>query len=535
MKHLLFHEEARNKILAGATAMADAVRITLGPKARCVLIGKPWGTPLVCDDGVTIARELTLEDPEQDLGAKMLRQVAERTGEAVGDGTTTATLVAHAILAEGVRNIVAGASAIDLKKGLDRGLELAVESVRSQSKPVTGRLETLQVATISAHNDPAVGEVVADAVEQVGRDGVITVEEAKGTTTELEVVEGMRFDRGYLSPYFVTDPEKMECVFERPLLLLTDRKLMSAPDVVPLLEQVAQSGRPLLIVAESVEAEALALLVVNRLRGTLLAAAVKAPGFGDRRKEMLEDLAVLTGGQVAAEELGIKLDQVELADLGGAERVIIGRDHTTVVGGHGDKPAIEARVHQLREQARNSSSDYDREKLEERIARLAGGVAVVRVGAPTEAGLKRLREAFDDSINATRAALAEGIVPGAGLPLLRAARAIDAAAEQEDGDLKTGLRILSTALEVPTRQIAINSGLDAGVVIQNMLAAENGVGLDATTGEYLDLLEAGIVDATKVVRVGLENAVSLAGILLLAEATLTDVPDNGTAEHPVMH
>ncbi len=532
MKHLAFHEDARNKILAGATAMADAVRITLGPKARCVLIGKPWGTPLVCDDGVTIARELSLEDPEEDLGARMLRQVAERTGEAVGDGTTTSTLIAHAILAEGVRNITAGASAIDLKKGLDRGLEVAVQAVREQSRPVAGRKETLQVATISAHNDAAVGEVVAAAVEQVGRDGVITVEEAKGTSTELEVVEGMRFDRGYLSPYFVTEPDKMVCVLEHPLLLLTDRKVMAAADVVPLLEKIAQSARPLLIVAESVEAEALALLVVNRLRGALQVAAVKAPGFGDRRKEMLEDLAVLTGGQVAAEDLGVKLDQVQLEDLGSAERVIVGREHTTVVGGHGDKAMIDGRVRTLREQARSATSDYDREKLEERIARLAGGVAVVRVGAPTEAELKKLKEAFDDSINATRAALAEGIVPGAGLPLLRAARAIEAVAAGEEGDLKTGLRILSHALEVPTRQIAINSGLDAGVVVEHMRGSKGNVGLNATTGEYVDLLKAGIVDATKVVRVGLENAVSLAGVLLLAEATMTDVPENGATERP---
>ena len=423
-KQILFRSQAREKILSGAAQLADAVRITLGPKSKSVLIQKRWGTPLVCNDGVTIAKETELEDPEADLGARMLRQAAEKTGEAVGDGTSTATLLAHAILADGIRNVVAGASAIDLKRGLDRGLRVAIAALRERSKPVQTRLEKAQVATISAHNDPAIGELVAEAMEKVGGEGVITVEESKTTETVLEVVEGMQFDRGYISPYFITNPDKMEAVLEDAYVLLCDRKIGSVKDLLPILEQVAKTGRPVLFVAEDVEGEALATLIVNQIRAVLRSCAVKAPGFGDRRKEMLQDMAVLTGGQVITEELGIRLEDAQLAQLGRAKRIVVDKDHTTLIGGAGDKAAIAARVAQIRLQIDKTTSDYDKEKLEERLAKLAGGVAVIRVGAPSEAEMKAKKEALDDAISATKAAVAEGIVPGGGLALLRATAAI---------------------------------------------------------------------------------------------------------------
>jgi chaperonin GroEL len=524
-KHLLFRSPAREKILRGATALADAVRGTLGPKSKCVLIEKKWGSPIVCNDGVTIAKEVDLEDPEENLGARMMRQAAERTGEAVGDGTTTATLLAHAIFADGLRNVVAGASAVDLKRGLDRALGVTVEALRAQSRPVQNRLAKEQVATISAHNDAAIGKLVADALEKVGREGVVTVEEAKGTETTLEVVEGMQLDRGYLSPYFVTDPERMECVLENAVLLLHEGRIAAMKDLLPLLEQVAGAGRPLLVVAEDVEGEALATLVVNKLRGTLAAAAVKAPGFGDRRKAMLEDLAILTGGHVLAPELGTKLDHVTLAELGRARRVVIGKDTTTIVGGGGDRKAIQGRTDQLRHQIEESKSDYDREKLEERLAKLAGGVAVIRVGAASEAELKSRKEAIDDAIHATKAAVEEGMVPGAGLAFLRSIDRLAALERTLEGDERTGVRILAHALEVPTRQLAENSAADGGVVVDRMRAGKDGFGYDAALGAYVDLVAAGIVDPTKVLRVALENAVSVASILLLTEATLTEVPE----------
>jgi len=524
-KQILFRSQAREKILHGAAQLADAVRITLGPKSKSVLIQKKWGVPLICNDGVTIAKETELEDPEEDLGARMLRQAAEKTGDAVGDGTSTSTILAHAILADGIRNVVAGASAIDLKRGLDRGLKAAVASLHALSRPVQTRLEKAQVATISAHNDPAIGELVAEAMEKVGGEGVITVEESKTTETVLEVVEGMQFDRGYISPYFITNTEKMEAVLEDAYVLLSDRKISGLKDLLPLLEQIAKVGKPILFVTEDIEGEALATLIVNRIRGVLHCCAVKAPGFGDRRKEMLADMAVLTGAQVIAEELGLKLEDVQLGQLGRAKRIVVDKDHTTIIGGAGDKPAITARVAQIRAQIDKATSDYDKEKLEERLAKLAGGVAVIRVGAPSEAEMKSRKEALDDAISATKAAVAEGIVPGGGLALLRAIESVAREEAQAQGDEKTGLQILKRALEAPARQIAENSAVDGGVVVNRMLIGDGNLGFDAARQEYVDLVQAGIIDPTKVVRVALENAVSVASVLLLTEATMTEIPE----------
>jgi chaperonin GroEL len=524
-KQLLFNSAAREKVLRGATALADAVRVTLGPKSKCVLIEKAWGRPLVCNDGVTIAKEVELKDPEENLGARMMREAAERTGEAVGDGTSTATVLARSLFAEGLKNVAAGASAIDLKRGLDRGLRAAVTALKALSRPVESRKEKAQVATISAHNDPTIGELVADAFEKVGAEGVITVEEAKATETTLEVVEGMQFDRGYLSPYFVTDPEKMAAVLEDPLILISEKKIASMKDLVPLLEQVARQGRPLLVVAEDVEGEALATLVVNKIRGVLPSAAVKAPGYGDRRQAMVQDIAVLTGGRVVAEDLGIKLETIALENLGQAKRVVIDKDTTTIIEGAGPKEAIAGRCRELRRQVEEATSDYDREKLQERLAKLAGGVAVVRVGAPSEAELKSRKEAFEDAISATKAAIAEGVVPGGGLALLRLIEVVAREESARSGDERTGLLILTRALEAPTRQIAANSGADGGVVVERMRGGSGAFGFDAAQGEYVDLVAAGIIDPTKVVRVALENAVSVAGVLLLTEATLTEIPE----------
>jgi chaperonin GroEL len=524
-KQFLFRSEAREKVLRGATALADAIRVTLGPKSKCVLIEKQFGKPLVCNDGVTIAKEVHLKDPSENMGAQLLREAAERTGDAVGDGTSTSTVVAHAILVDGVRNVAAGASAVDLKRGLDRGVKAAVESLRALSRPVASRIEREHVATISAHNNPAVGKMVADAIEKIGPDGVVTVEESKTTETVLEIVEGMQFDRGFLSPYFVTEPEKMTATLSDPYILLSEKKISNMNDLLPLLEQVAKSGRPLLIIAEEVDADALATLVVNKLRGLLPCAAVKAPGFGDRRKAMLDDIAILTGGQMLAEELGVKLENVELAQLGTAKRVVISRETTTIIGGGGKKEAINGRIAELKRQVDETTSDYDREKLRERLAKLTGGVAVIRVGAPAEAELKSLKEAFDDAISATKAAMAEGIVPGGGLALLRAITAVENEEKTADGDEKTGLRMLKRALEAPARQIAENSSFDGGVVVDRMRSSTGNYGFDAAKSQYVDLMEAGIIDPTKVVRVALENAVSVASVLLLAEATLTEIPE----------
>jgi chaperonin GroEL len=528
-KHLLFDSEAREKILNGATALADAVRVTLGPKSKCVLIGRKWGRPLVCNDGVTIAKELELKDPDENLGAQMMREAAERTGDLVGDGTTTATVIAHAILAEGIRNVAAGASGIDLKRGLDAATKIAVETIRSISKPVASRKEKAQVATISAHNEAAIGEMVAEAMERVGLEGAITVEEAKGTSTTLDVVEGMQFDRGFLSAYFVTDPQKMEAVLDEPLIFLYDRKISSVKDLLPMLELAANMHKSILLVAEDIDQDALAMLVVNKLRGALQCAAVKAPGFGDRRKAMMEDIATLTGGQFFAEELGVNLEKITLENLGHAKRVIIDKDNTTIIGGGGTSEAIAGRCADIRRQIEQSTSDYDKEKLRERLAKLSGGVAIIRVGAPSEAEMRSQKEAYDDAISATKAAVAEGIVPGGGLALLRAIDAVEREAEKYSGDFRTGFLILRRALEAPVRQIALNSAADGGVVVDRMRHGSGNMGFDAASGRYVDLIEEGIIDPTKVVRVALENAVSVAGTLLLAEATMTETQEPKTA------
>jgi chaperonin GroEL len=524
-KQVLFRSAAREKVLRGATQLADAVRITLGPRSKSVLIQKKWGAPIVCNDGVTIAKEMELEDPEENLGVQMLRQAAEKTGDAVGDGTSTATILAHAIYAEGVRNVAAGASAIDLKRGLDRGLETAVKALKALAKPVGSRKEKAQVATISAHNDPGIGELVADAMEKVGDDGVITVEESKTTETTLDVVEGLQFDRGYLSPYFITDASTMEAVLEDAYVLICDRKLNILKDIIPLLEQVAKSARPILVIAEDIEGEALATLIVNQIRGVLKNAAVKAPGFGDRRKAMLQDIATLTGGQLISEELGIKLEEIDLTQLGRAKRVVVDKDDTTIIGGAGKKDEIQGRIQMIRKELEKTTSDYDREKLEERLAKLSGGVAVIRVGAPTESEMKSRKDALDDAISSTKAAVAEGIVAGGGLGLLRVCPAVAALEEQISGDERTGVQILRRALEAPTRQIAENSATDGGVVVDRMLNGTGNVGFDAARKQYVDLFEAGIVDPAKVVRLGLENAVSVASVLLLTEAILTEKPE----------
>jgi chaperonin GroEL len=524
-KQVLFHSTAREKVLRGAGQLADAVRLTLGPKSKSVLIQKKWGAPIVCNDGVTIAKEMELEDPEENLGAQMLRQAAERTGEAVGDGTSTATLLAHAILVEGVRNVAAGASAVDLKRGLERGAAAAVKALKALAKPVVSRKEKAQVATISAHNDAAIGELVADAMEKVGGDGVITVEESKTTATTMEVVEGMQFDRGYLSPYFVTDPAAMEAVLEDALVLVSDRKVNIVKDLIPLLEQVAKSGQPILFIAEDIEGEALATLIVNQIRAVLKSVAVKSPGYGDRRKALLQDIATLSGAQVISEELGNRLEDVKLAQLGRAKRVVVDKDTTTLIGGGGDKAAIKARIESIRREIEDTKSDYDREKLEERLAKLSGGVAVIRVGAPSESEMKSRKDALDDAISSTKAAVAEGIVPGGGLALLRTIGAVEAEEASSDGDERTGILILKRALEAPARQIADNSAVDGGVVVDRMRQSAGNVGFDAARKEFVDLLETGIVDPAKVVRLALENAVSVASVLLLTEATMTEKPE----------
>jgi chaperonin GroEL len=525
-KQVLFRSAAREKILRGATQLADSVRVTLGPRSKSVLIERKWGAPIVCNDGVTIAKEFDLKDPEENLGARMLRQAAEKTGEMVGDGTSTSTILAHAIFADGVRNVVAGASAIDIKRGLDRATKRTVDALKALSRPVKTRRETAQVAAISAHNDATIGELVADALDKVGSEGVITVEESKTTETALDVVEGMRFDRGFLSPYFITNPEKMEAVMEDALVLISDRKIGVLKDLLPVLDEVVKSARPLLVVAEDVEGEALATLIVNHIRGSLKSCAVKAPGFGDRRKAMLEDIAVLTGGQVVSEDIGLKLEHVTIDQLGRAKRIVVDKENTTIIGGAGDRRQIEGRVEQIHREIEKATSDYDKEKLQERLAKLAGGVAVIRVGAPSESEMKSKKEAFDDAISATKAAVAEGIVPGGGLALLRC---VDAVAQEEakcDGDEKTGVQILKRALEVPTRQIAENSAVDGGVVVARMLGGKGNEGFDASCKKYVDLMEAGIIDPTKVIRIALENAVSVASVLLLTEATMTEIPED---------
>ncbi len=524
-KRLLFHSEAQTRVLKGAAALADAVRITLGPKSKSVLIQKKWGRPVVCNDGVTIAREVALEDQEENLGAQMMREAAERTGEAVGDGTTTSTLLAHAIYADGLKNIAAGASAVDLKRGLDLGLKCAVEALRRLSRPVKDPKEIEQTAALSAHNNPAIGRIIADAIQKVGVNGVVSLEESRGTDTVVEVVEGMRFDQGFVSPYFVNNPERMEVSLDNPLILLTDRSITAVADIVHLLEKVVHAARPLFIVAEDVSADALATLVVNKLRGLLTCVAVKAPSFGERRRAMLEDIAILTGATLASEQLGVKLDGLDIKHLGTAKRVTVTATNTTIVGGGGDKARIQERIRQLHAQIETAKSSYEKDQLKERHGKLAGGVAVIRVGAPSESEIAALKDAYDDSIAATRAAIEEGIVPGGGLALIRVAQAVEAEEQKAEGDVRTGLRVLRAALAVPAGQIALNSNMDDGVVVNQLRSGSGNMGFDAATGQYVDLMAAGIIDPTKVIRIALENAVSVASTLLLTEATLTEIPD----------
>jgi chaperonin GroEL len=513
-------------MLRGVEVLSDAVKVTLGPKGRNVVLDKSFGAPRITKDGVTVAKEIELGDKFENMGAQMVREVASKTNDEAGDGTTTATVLAASIFREGCKSVAAGMNPMDLKRGIDLAVSAVVDEIKKQSKPIKTDREIAQVGTIAGNGETAIGEMIAQAMQKVGKEGVITVEEAKGLETELDVVEGMQFDRGYLSPYFITNAEKMITELDNPLILLFEKKLSSLQPMLPLLEAVVQSARPLLVVAEDVEGEALATLVVNKLRGGLKVAAVKAPGFGDRRKAMLEDIAILTGGQVISEDLGIKLENVTVQLLGKAEKVSIDKDNTTIVGGAGKKPEIEGRCNQIRAQIEETTSSYDKEKLQERLAKLAGGVAVVRVGAPSEMEMKAKKDALDDAISATKAAVAEGIVPGGGLALLRCTDAVTKEEAVSTGDERTGVQILRRALEAPARQIAENSSVDGGVVVARMAERTDNYGFDAANKTYVDLVEAGIIDPTKVMRIALENAVSVASVLLLTEATLTEIPED---------
>ncbi|HSE94413.1 MAG TPA: chaperonin GroEL [Methylomirabilota bacterium] len=524
-KQLMFDQEARAALLRGMNIMAEAVKATLGPKGRTVVIDKKFGSPTITKDGVTVAKEVELKDPYEDMGAQMLKEVASKTSDVAGDGTTTATVLAQAIFREGLRNVTAGANPMGLKRGIEQAVERIVEDLKKMSKATKDKKEIAQVATIAANNDKTIGNLIAEAMEKVGKDGVITVEEAKAMETTLEVVEGMQFDRGYLSPYMVTDPERMEAVLEDALILIHEKKISVMKDMLPLLEQVARSGRPFLIIAEEVEGEALATLVVNKLRGTLSCCAVKAPGFGDRRKAMLQDIATLTGGKAITEDLGIKLENIKLEDLGKAKKVVVDKDNTTLVEGAGSTKEIEGRIKQIRAQIDETTSDYDREKLQERLAKLAGGVAVIKVGAATETEMKEKKARVEDALNATRAAVEEGIVPGGGVALLRAAKALDGL--KLSGDEATGAAIVRRALEEPIRQIVANAGLEGSVVVEKVKAArESAQGFDAESNEYVDMLQAGIIDPTKVERIALQNAASIASLLLTTEALITDIPED---------
>ncbi len=522
-KQLKYDEEARRSTVEGIHKLAKAVKVTLGPKGRNVVLDKKWGAPTITKDGVTVAKEVELEDPFENMGAQMVREVASKTSDVAGDGTTTATVLAEAIYKEGQKNVTAGANPMALKRGIEKAVETVVAELKKLSIPTKGKREISQVATISANNDSTIGNLIAEAMEKVGKDGVITVEEAKGMETNLDVVEGMQFDRGYLSPYFVTDPERMECVIENPFLLINEKKISNMRDILPVLEQIAKMGRPLLIVAEDVEGEALATLVVNKLRGTLNAAAVKAPGFGDRRKEMLKDVAVLTGGEVIAEEVGIKLENIRLEDLGKCKKVVIDKENTTIIEGAGDPKAIEGRIKQIRTQIEETTSDYDREKLQERLAKLAGGVAVIKVGAATEVEMKEKKARVEDALNATRAAVEEGIVAGGGVAYLRTLEALKKLKLEKDE--KTGANIIRRALEEPIRQIAANAGAEGSIVVQRVLEKTGNFGFNAETEEYEDLMEAGIIDPTKVTRIALQNAASIAALMVTTEALVTEIPE----------
>jgi chaperonin GroEL len=532
-RQLLFKDEARAALLRGVNVISHAVKVTLGPKGRNVVLDKKYGSPTITKDGVTVAKEIELKDPYENMGAQMIREVASKTSDMAGDGTTTATVLAHAIYRTGLKNVTAGANPMALQRGIEQAVEKVVNELKRMSKSTKDKKEIAQVATIASNNDKTIGNLIAEAMEKVGKDGVITVEEAKGMETALEVVEGMQFDRGYLSPYMVTDPTRMEAVLENCLVLIHEKKLSVMKEMLPLLEQVAKSGKPLLIIAEDVEGEALATLVVNKLRGTLACCAVKAPGFGDRRKAMLEDIATLTGGKAITEDLGVKLENLTLEDLGRVKKVVVDKDNTTLIEGAGKTGAIEGRIKQIRAQIEETTSDYDREKLQERLAKLAGGVAIVKVGAATELAMKEKKARVEDALNATRAAVEEGIVPGGGVALLRASKALDSF--KLSGDEATGVEIVRRALEEPIRQIVHNAGIEGSIVVEKVKAAKDVAhGFDAELNEYVDMIQAGIIDPTKVERVALQNAASIASLLLTTEAVIADLPESAGSAMPQM-
>ncbi len=522
-KNITYGEQSRQAILRGVDSLANAVKVTLGPRGRNVILGKSFGSPTITKDGVTVAKEIELKDPLENLGAQMVKEVASKTSDVAGDGTTTATLLAQAIYREGVKNVAAGANPAAIRRGIEKAVEAIVESLKSQSKPVTGEM-IAQVGTISANHDETIGRIIAEAMEKVGKDGVITVEESRTIETSLEIVEGLQFDRGYISPYFVTDPERMEVVLEDPAILIHEKKLASMKDLLPVLEQVAKQDRPLLIISEDVEGEALATLVVNKLRGTLKAAAVKAPGYGDRRKAMLEDIATLTGGRAITEDLGVKLENLKVEDLGRAKKVTIDKDNTTIVEGAGTSEAIQGRIKQIRAQIEGTTSDYDREKLEERLAKLAGGVAIIKVGAPTESAMKETKARVEDAMHATKAAVEEGIVPGGGVALLRASTALMNL--KLEGDEQVGVKIIGKAVEAPLRWIATNAGHEGSIVVERVKGMTGAEGFNAQTETYEDLVKAGVIDPTKVVRSALQNAASIASLLLTTEAVVSHIPED---------
>ena len=531
-KEIKYGGTAREKMMKGVDTLANAVKVTLGPKGRNVLIEKSWGSPKITKDGVTVAKEVELEDKFENMGAQMVKEVASKTSDVAGDGTTTATILAQAIYREGSKLVAAGSSPMAIKRGVDKAVEAVVDELKKMSKPTKEKKEIAQVGTISANNDGTIGDIIAEAMEKVGKEGVITVEEAKSMETTLEIVEGMQFDRGYLSPYFVTEPEKMEAHLEEPYILLNEKKISGMKDLIPILEQIAKMGKPLLIIAEDVEGEALATLVVNKLRGTLKCVAVKAPGFGDRRKAMLEDIGILTGGQVISEDLGIKLENVTLKDLGTAKRITVDKDNTTIVDGGGSRDGLEGRVKQIRAQIDETTSDYDREKLQERLAKLIGGVAVINVGAATETEMKERKDRVEDALNATRAAVEEGIVPGGGVAFVRALKALEKV--KLSGEEKLGLNLVKRALEEPVRQIANNAGFEGSIVVQKVMEGKDDFGFNAETGEYESLMKAGVIDPTKVTRFALQNASSVAGLLMTTEAMVAEKPEKKKAEAPAM-
>ena len=522
-KEIKFSQEAREKILKGVNTLSNAVKVTLGPKGRNVVLDKSFGAPTITKDGVTVAKEIELEDKFENMGAQMVKEVASKTSDVAGDGTTTATLLAQAIFREGAKLVAAGNDPMSIKRGIDKAVSAVIEELEKISKPTKDQTEIAQVGTISANNDETIGNIIADAMAKVGKEGVITVEEAKGMETNLDIVEGMQFDRGYLSPYFVTDAERMEVVLEEPYLLLHEKKISNMKDLLPILEKIAKTGRPFIIIAEDIEGEALATLVVNKLRGTLNCVAVKAPGFGDRRKAMLEDIAILTGGRLIAEDLGIKLENIELDDLGKAKRILVNKEDTTIIDGAGAKADLEGRVKQIRTQIEDTTSDYDREKLQERLAKLIGGVAVINVGAATEVEMKEKKARVEDALNATRAAVEEGIVPGGGVALLRSVKGIDKL-KLSDAEI-FGANIIKRALEEPVRQIAENAGLEGSIAVEKVKEGKDGFGLNAQKMEYEDLMKAGIIDPTKVTRIALQNAASVAGLLLTTEAMVAELPE----------